>query len=68
MYAYFEYQNAGESDIVHIETHAGYFSVEDEIEVKRYRVAHDALVRASLTEEASVELICKIRDSPHAYY
>jgi hypothetical protein len=41
--------------------------VEDADEVKQYRAAHDALVRASLTEEASVELICKIRDSPHAY-
>jgi len=67
MYAYFEYRDAGQSDIVHIETHAGYLSVEDADEVKRYRVAHDALVRASLTEEASVELICKIRDSLHAY-
>jgi transcriptional regulator with XRE-family HTH domain len=67
MYAYFEYQDAGESDIVHIETHARYFRVEDADEVKQYRAAHDALVRASLTEEASVELICKIRDSPHAY-
>ncbi|MGH3278392.1 MAG: Scr1 family TA system antitoxin-like transcriptional regulator [Trebonia sp.] len=67
MYAYFEYQNAGESDIVHVETHAGYFSVEDAGEVRRYRSAHDALVRASLTEEASRELICKIRDSPRAH-
>jgi hypothetical protein len=67
MYAYFEYRDAGESDIVNVETHAGYFSVEDPGEVSRYRAAHNALVRASLTEEASVELICKIRDSPHAY-
>jgi transcriptional regulator with XRE-family HTH domain len=67
MYAYFEYRDAGESDIVNVETHAGYFSVEDADEVMRYRTAHDALVRASLTEEASVELICKIRDSPQAY-
>jgi transcriptional regulator with XRE-family HTH domain len=63
MYAHFEYQDAGESDIVHVETHAGYFSVEDAGEVGRYRSAHDALVRASLTEEASRELICNIRDS-----
>jgi len=63
MYAYFEYQDADESDIVSIETHAGYFSVGDAEQIKRYRAAHDALVRASLTEEASVELIYKIRDS-----
>jgi transcriptional regulator with XRE-family HTH domain len=63
MYAHLEYQDAGESDIVHVETHAGYISVEDPDEVSRYRSAHDALVRASLSEEASRELICNIRDS-----
>jgi transcriptional regulator with XRE-family HTH domain len=67
MYAYFEYSDAGESDIVHVETHAGYFSVEDADRVKRYRSAHDTLVRASYTEEASRELILKIRDSSSAY-
>ena len=67
MYAYFEYQDVGVSDIVHIETHAGYFNVEDADQVKRYRSAHDALVRAALTEEASRELIGNIRDSPRAY-
>ncbi len=67
MYAYFEYQDAGESDVVNVETHAGYFRVEGADEVKRYRSAHDALVRASYTEEASLELILKTRDSPHAY-
>jgi transcriptional regulator with XRE-family HTH domain len=67
MYAYFEYEDAGESDIVSVETHAGYFSVGGAERIKRYRAAHDALIRASLTEEASVELICKIRDSARAY-
>jgi len=64
MYALFEYRDAGESDIVNVETHAGYFSVQEPEEVARYRSAHDALVRASLSEEASLELIRKIRDSP----
>ena len=64
MYALFEYRDAGESDIVNVETHAGYFSVGEPEEVARYRSAHDALVRASLSEEASLELIRKIRDSP----
>jgi transcriptional regulator with XRE-family HTH domain len=63
MYAHFEYKDAGESDIVHIETHAGFFTVEGTDEVEKYRAAHDALVQASLTEEASRELIGKIRDS-----
>ena len=65
MYALFEYREAGESDIVNVETHAGYFSVEEPERVARYRSAHDALVRASLSEEASLELIGKIRDSSH---
>jgi len=67
MYALFEYKDVGESDIVNIETHAGFLSVEDMDEVKKYRAAHDALVQASLTEEASRDLICKIRDSPRGY-
>jgi transcriptional regulator with XRE-family HTH domain len=63
MYAHFEYRDAGESDIVSVETHAGYYSVEESEEVARYRSAHDALVRASLSEESSLELILRARDS-----
>jgi transcriptional regulator with XRE-family HTH domain len=63
MYAYFEYKDAGESDIVHIETHAGFFSVENAEQVKKYRAAHDALMRASLSENDSRNLICSIRDA-----
>jgi transcriptional regulator with XRE-family HTH domain len=63
MYAHFEYRDVGDLDIVHVETHAGYFSVEDAGEVSRYRSAHNALVRASLSEEASRELIRDTRDS-----
>ena len=65
MYALFEYKDVGESDIVHIETHAGFFSVEDAGQVKRYRSYHDALMRASLPEEDSRNLIRSIRDAPH---
>jgi transcriptional regulator with XRE-family HTH domain len=63
MYALFEYKDVGESDLVHIETHAGFFSVEDTDQVKKYRTHHDALVRASLTEEESGKLIRSVRDS-----
>jgi transcriptional regulator with XRE-family HTH domain len=63
MYALFEYKDVGESDIVHIETHAGFFSVEDEDQVQKYRTYHDALMRASLTEEESRSLIRSIRDT-----
>jgi transcriptional regulator with XRE-family HTH domain len=61
MYAYFEYEDAGESDIVHIETHAGFFSVESAEQVKQYRAAHDALMRVSLSEEDSQLLIRSVR-------
>jgi transcriptional regulator with XRE-family HTH domain len=63
MYAYFEYKDAGESDIVHIETPAGFWSVEDTTQVRKYRVAHDALIRASLSENDSRELISSVRDA-----
>jgi transcriptional regulator with XRE-family HTH domain len=63
MYAYFEYEGVGmEQDVVHIETHAGYWSIEDPDKVARYRKAHDALVKASLSEADSRELIRSIRD------
>jgi transcriptional regulator with XRE-family HTH domain len=64
MYAYFEYEGIGmEQDVVHIETPAGYWSIEDPGKVAKYREAHDALVRASLSEEDSRTLIRSIRDS-----
>jgi transcriptional regulator with XRE-family HTH domain len=64
MYALFEYKDVGESDIVDIETHAGFFSVEDADQVEKYRTHHDALLRASLGEEESRNLIRSIRDAP----
>lgn len=64
MYAHFEYKDAGESDIVHIETHAGFFSVEDPGQVRKYRAAHDDLMRASLSERESLDLIRQIRGAP----
>jgi transcriptional regulator with XRE-family HTH domain len=62
MYAYFEYQddNDLEQDVVHIETHAGFLSIEDPDKVVRYRNAHEALVHASLSEEKSRALIHSI--------
>jgi transcriptional regulator with XRE-family HTH domain len=57
MWAHFEYKDAGESDIVHIETPAGFRSVEDPQQVRRYRDAHDAMMVASLNETKSRDLI-----------
>jgi transcriptional regulator with XRE-family HTH domain len=63
MYAYFEYEGVGmEQDVVHIETHAGYWSIEDPGKVIQYRKAHDALVSASLSEADSRAFIHSIRN------
>ncbi|MGH3404312.1 MAG: Scr1 family TA system antitoxin-like transcriptional regulator [Streptosporangiaceae bacterium] len=66
MYAYFEYKEVGESDIVHIETHSGYISVTDPTQVRKYRDAHDALMAASFNEADSRDLMRSIRDHPQA--
>jgi transcriptional regulator with XRE-family HTH domain len=64
MYAYFEYQDDDdlEQDVVHVETHAGFLSLEDPERVAAYRDAHEALVEASLSEESSLELIRSVRE------
>jgi hypothetical protein len=64
MYAYFEYQghNNLEQDVVHIETHGGFASIEDPDRVADYRKWHDALVEASLTEDETRDYIRTIRD------
>jgi transcriptional regulator with XRE-family HTH domain len=62
MYAYFEYQDALEQDVVHIETHAGFWSIEDPVRVAEYRKAHDDLVKASLSEDDTRTFIRSIRD------
>jgi transcriptional regulator with XRE-family HTH domain len=63
MYAYFEYQddNDLEQDVVHIETHAGWRSIENPDKVAEYRKAHDALIEASLSEDDSRALIHSLR-------
>jgi transcriptional regulator with XRE-family HTH domain len=64
MYAYFQYDvHDGEQDVVHVETHAGFFSIEDPAKVARYRAAHAAMVEASLSREDSRSLVSAIRDS-----
>jgi transcriptional regulator with XRE-family HTH domain len=62
MWAYFQYDESGESDIVHIETHDGFFSLGDADGVRKYRAAHDALMRASLSKAGSLGLIGSVRD------
>jgi transcriptional regulator with XRE-family HTH domain len=64
MYAYFEYDQSDglEQDVVHIETHAGFWSIENPAEVARYRRAHGDLVKAALTEGDSRTFIQSIRN------
>lgn len=66
MYAYFEYADDMEQDVVHIETHAGFWSIENPERVADYRKSHEALVKASLTREDSRALIRSIRDDARA--
>ncbi len=61
-YAYFEYGEEIDQDIVHIETHAGFRHLEKPDDVKRYRRYYDDLVAASLTMDKSRSLIRDLRD------
>jgi hypothetical protein len=65
MYAYFEYQDPEdlEQDVVNIETHAGFRSVEDPEQVARYREWHEGLVRSALDQDESLDRIRTVRNS-----
>lgn len=65
MYAYFEYQDPEdlEQDVVNIETHAGWWSIDDPDQVAQYRKWHDGLVSAALDQDESLALIQSIRNS-----
>ena len=65
MYAYFEYQDPEdlEQDLVQIETHAGFWTIDDPARVAEYRKAHESLIDSSLNEDDSRALIRSIRDS-----
>ena len=65
MYAYFEYHDPNdlEQDLVRIETHAGFRTIDDPPRVAEYRKAHDNLIDSALDEDASRDLIRNIRDS-----
>lgn len=65
MYAYFEYQDPEdlEQDVVHIETHAGFWTIDNPARVAEYREAHNNLIDSSLSEDASRDRIRSIRDS-----
>ncbi len=52
-----------EQDLVHIETHAGFWTIDDPVRVTEYRKAHASLIASSLSENDSRMLIQSIRDS-----
>jgi transcriptional regulator with XRE-family HTH domain len=57
MYTYFEFGDALDRDVVHIETHAGYRLLETTESLAQYRRYFDELLRRSLTPQASRDLI-----------
>ncbi|MEU6641223.1 helix-turn-helix transcriptional regulator [Saccharomonospora sp. NPDC046836] len=61
MYAYFEFSEDIDRDVVHIETHAGIRHIERSKVVERYREYHGTLYRSSLTSEESRALIRNIK-------
>jgi transcriptional regulator with XRE-family HTH domain len=64
MYAYFEYEDLGQ-DLVNIETHAGFYNIDDSEQVANYMDAHRSLVAASLSEDDTRDFIASIRDEWH---
>jgi transcriptional regulator with XRE-family HTH domain len=65
MYAYFEYDDPEdlEQDVVYIETHAGFWPIENPAEVAQYKQWHADLVSAALDKHGSRDLIRCARDS-----
>lgn len=57
MWTYFEFRDALDRDVVHIETHAGYRLLETAESMAQYRRYFDELVRRSLSPQASRDLL-----------
>ena len=43
MYAYFEYSDDQDEDVVQIETHAGFWTLDNPVWVSEYKKAHEKL-------------------------
>lgn len=65
MWAYFEFDDS-EGDVVHVETHAGFGSIETAEQVASYRAHHDELMRTSLGPDETRRLIETVRDTAFA--
>lgn len=57
MFAHFEFDDALDRDVVHVETHAGFRHIETTEQVALYRRHYDDLLRRALTPAASRELV-----------
>ncbi|SFB16572.1 Helix-turn-helix domain-containing protein [Amycolatopsis marina] len=62
MYAYLEFTDELDRDVVQIETHAGFRNLEVPGQVKKYRGYHEALRQHSLPPEDTRALIRSVRD------
>jgi transcriptional regulator with XRE-family HTH domain len=57
MFAYFEFGDALDRDVVHVETHAGFRYIESTEQVAQYRRHYDDLMRRALPPIASRQLL-----------
>ncbi|RZQ62179.1 XRE family transcriptional regulator [Amycolatopsis suaedae] len=62
MYAYFEFPDELDDDIVNIETHAGFRYIESPETVAHYREYYEELYRHALDPEDTRSLLRKVRD------
>lgn len=63
MYAYFEFSDSLDRDVVAIETHAGFRYIETTNKVSQYRRHYEHLIECSLSPEDSRGLIRSVQDS-----
>lgn len=66
MYAYFEFPDDLDRDVVHIETHAGFRHLETAAQVHVYRRHHDNLTTASLSPDKSRAMVRTLLESTFA--
>jgi hypothetical protein len=57
MYTHFEFEDALDRDVVHIETHGGFILLETDESLAQYRRYFDELLRRALSPEASRDLV-----------
>ncbi|MGH3877379.1 MAG: helix-turn-helix domain-containing protein [Actinophytocola sp.] len=66
MYAYFEFPDDLDRDVVHIETHAGFRHLETADQVHAYRRHHDNLIDFSLSTDESRSMIRSVLEGTFA--